>query len=180
MKLQVRKLTYAALCLALALVLPFLTGQIPAIGAMLSPMHIPVLLCGFLCGWQWGFGVGLIAPILRSLLFGMPKLYPNALAMMFELAVYGAATGFFYRLFPKKPWRIYLSLILAMLLGRAMWGCAQFVLLNAQGTRFTLQMFLAGAFINAVPGIILHLLLVPAVVYAMEKTGYILNGREEV
>ena len=179
MKLQIRKLTYAALCLALALVLPFLTGQIPAIGAMLSPMHIPVLLCGFLCGWQWGLGVGLIAPVLRSLLFGMPKLYPNALAMMFELAVYGASTGFFYRLFPKKPWRIYVSLILAMLLGRVMWGCAQFVLLNVQGTRFTLQMFLAGAFINAVPGIILHLLLVPAVVYAMEKAGYILNGRKE-
>lgn len=178
MNIQIRKLTYAALCLALALVLPFLTGQIPIIGAMLSPMHIPVLLCGFLCGWQWGLAVGFIAPILRSVLFGMPKLYPNAIAMMFELAVYGAATGFFYRFLPRKPWRIYLSLILAMVLGRIVWGCAQYILLGAQGTKFTLQMFAAGAFINAIPGIILHLILIPAVVYALEKAGYILNPGE--
>ena len=130
MNIQIKKLSYAALCLALALVLPFLTGQIPTIGAMLSPMHIPVLLCGFLCGWQWGLAVGFVAPILRSVLFGMPKLYPTALAMMCELAVYGAATGFFYRLFPRRPWRIYLSLVLAMLLGRIVWGCAQYFLLG--------------------------------------------------
>ena len=178
MNTQIKKLSYAALCLALALVLPFLTGQIPTIGAMLSPMHIPVLLCGFLCGWQWGLAVGFVAPILRSVLFGMPKLYPTALAMMYELAVYGAATGFFYRLFPRRPWRIYLSLVLAMLLGRIVWGCAQYFLLGAQGTKFTWQMFAAGAFINAVPGIILHLILIPAIVYALEKAGYILNNNE--
>ena len=178
MNTQIKKLSYAALCLALALVLPFLTGQIPTIGAMLSPMHIPVLLCGFLCGWQWGLAVGFVAPVLRSVLFGMPKLYPTALAMMCELAVYGAATGFFYRLFPRRPWRIYLSLVLAMLLGRIVWGCAQYFLLGAQGTKFTWQMFAAGAFINAVPGIILHLILIPAIVYALEKAGYILNNNE--
>jgi hypothetical protein len=108
----------------------------------------------------------------------MPKLYPTALAMMFELAVYGAATGIFYRFFPRRPWRIYLSLVLAMLLGRIVWGCAQYFLLGAQGTKFTWQMFAAGAFINAVPGIILHLILIPAIVYALEKAGYILNNNE--
>ena len=99
--LQVRRLTYSALCLALAIVLPFLTGQIPQIGSALCPMHIPVLLCGFLCGWPWGLAVGFIAPLLRSVMFGMPPMFPTALAMAFELAVYGGVSGFLYRKFPK-------------------------------------------------------------------------------
>ena len=99
--LQVRRLTYAALCLALAIVLPFLTGQIPEIGSALCPMHIPVLLCGFLCGWPWGLAVGFVAPLLRSVLFGMPPMFPGAVAMAFELAVYGGVSGFLYRKFPK-------------------------------------------------------------------------------
>ena len=69
---RLRRLVYSALFLALALLLPFLTGQIPQIGSALNPMHIPVLLCGFVCGWPWGLAVGLIAPLLRHLLFGMP------------------------------------------------------------------------------------------------------------
>mgnify|MGYP001045338803 CR=1 FL=1 len=82
---QIRKLTYSALYLAIALVLPFLTGQIPEIGSMLCPMHIPALLCGFVCGWPWGLAVGFVSPLLRSLLFGMPTAY-TAVAMAFELA----------------------------------------------------------------------------------------------
>ena len=75
---QIRKLTYSALYLAIALVLPFLTGQIPEIGSMLCPMHIPALLCGFVCGWPWGLAVGFVSPLLRSLLFGMPTAYTAA------------------------------------------------------------------------------------------------------
>ena len=89
---QIRKLTYSALYLAIALVLPFLTGQIPEIGSMLCPMHIPALLCGFVCGWPWGLAVGFVSPLLRSLLFGMPTAY-TAVAMAFELAAYGAVSG---------------------------------------------------------------------------------------
>ena len=74
MKKFLRSLIYAALCLALCLYLPFLTGQIPQIGKALSPMHIPVLLCGFLCGWPYALAVGFIAPFLRFLLFHMPCL----------------------------------------------------------------------------------------------------------
>lgn len=100
--LQIRKLTYAALFLALALVLPFLTGQIPQIGSALSPMHIPVLLCGFLVGWPWGLAVGFIAPLLRSVIFGMPVMVPGAVAMAFELAVYGLVSVFFTVCCPKR------------------------------------------------------------------------------
>ena len=172
---RTRKLTFSALYLAIALVLPFITGQIPEIGAMLSPMHIPVLLCGFVCGWPWGLAVGLIAPMLRSVLFGMPTMYPTAIAMTFELAVYGALTGILYRLLPRKTWSVYAALILAMIGGRLVWGSAQYVLLLARGTAFTPELFLAGAVINAIPGIILHIVLIPVLVIVLEKAKLTLN-----
>jgi len=170
-----RKLTYSALYLAIALVLPFITGQIPEIGAMLSPMHIPVLLCGFVCGWQWGMAVGLIAPLLRSALFGMPSLYPTAIAMTFELAAYGALSGIFYKLLPRKTWSVYVSLILAMIGGRLIWGAARYVLAGLSGSEFSISIFLAGAVLNAVPGIILHIILIPILVLALEKAKLTLN-----
>lgn len=166
---------YAALYLAIALVLPFVTGQIPEIGAMLSPMHIPVLLCGFVCGWPWGLAVGLIAPLLRCLLFGMPTLYPTAIAMTFELAVYGAVSGILYKLLPKKVWNIYVSLLAAMILGRIVWGAARYVLAGLSGSEFPLSMFFAGAVLNAIPGIILHIVLIPVLVLMLKKAGLTLN-----
>ena len=165
---SVRKLTYAALCLALVLALPFLTGQIPEIGNMLCPMHIPALLCGYLCGWPWGLAVGGIAPILRSLLFARPPMF-SAIGMAFELAVYGAAAGFLYRKLPKTRGSIYVSLIAAMIAGRLVWGAAQLVLMGLQDSVFTMEAFLAGAVTTAVPGIILQLVLIPVVVMALEK-----------
>ena len=166
---QTRNMVIAALCVALALLLPFLTGQIPQIGSMLSPMHIPVLLCGLICGWPWGLLVGLISPILRSFLFGMPPLMPMALAMALEMAAYGAAAGLIYKALGKKPLNIYIALIAAMLIGRAVFGLAMFALLGLSGGSYTLQAFLAGAFIKAWPGIILHILIIPPIVMAVEK-----------
>ena len=173
--LQIRKLTYAALFLALALVLPFLTGQIPQIGSALSPMHIPVLLCGFLVGWPWGLAVGFIAPLLRSVIFGMPVMVPGAVAMAFELAVYGLVSGILYRLLPKKKWSIYVTLIVAMLAGRVIWGIARLIIAGLSGNSFTWALFLAGAFTNAVPGIILHIILIPVIVMVLEHAGLSLN-----
>lgn len=173
--LQVRRMTYSALCLALALVLPFLTGQIPQIGSALCPMHLPVLLCGFLCGWPWGLAVGFIAPPLRSVIFGMPPMIPTALAMAFELATYGALAGFLYRKFPKTIPGIYASLLIAMISGRLVWGVVRLILAGVQGNGFTFAMFLSGAITTAIPGIIAQLVLIPAIVYAMEKAGLNLN-----
>ena len=126
MKKFLRSLIYAALCLALCLYLPFLTGQIPQIGKALSPMHIPVLLCGFLCGWPYALAVGFIAPFLRFLLFHMPEM-PMGIAMAFELAAYGLLASLLYRALPKKPGNVYVSLIGAMLGGRIVWGVARWV-----------------------------------------------------
>lgn len=172
---QVRRLTFSALYLAIALVLPSLTGQIPEIGAMLCPMHIPALLCGFICGWPYGLAVGGIAPLVRCVLFGMPQMYPTAIAMTFELAAYGAIAGFLYRVLPKKTWGIYVALIVAMIAGRIVWGMAEYVLLRLVGEVFTPAMFLSGAIVTAIPGIILHLILIPTIVMALNKAGLFLN-----
>lgn len=168
---HVKNLVLAALFLALGLALPFLTGQIPTIGKMLSPMHIAVYLCGLVCGWQYGLLVGLICPILRSALFGIPVMYPVAIEMMFECAAYGAIIGLIYHhIRHQNVWAVVVSLIIAMLAGRAVYGLAMGFLLGFGGSGFTMNMFLAGAFINAWPGIILHLVLIPAVMVILDKT----------
>jgi thiamine transporter ThiT len=166
---EILRMVLAALCLALAYVLPFLTGQIPEIGSMLCPMHIPVLLCGFICGWPWGLAVGLIAPLFRSFTIGMPPLYPTALCMSLELAVYGAVSGWLHRRLPRKKPYIYLSLLVAMLAGRLVWGGAMFVCLGIDGGQFTMAAFLAGAVVNAVPGIVAQIVLIPVLVMAADR-----------
>ena len=174
-RIRYRKLTYSALFLAIAMVLPFITGQIPEIGAMLCPMHIPVLLCGFLCGWPWGLCVGFIAPLLRGAMFGMPALFPTGTAMAFELAAYGAVSGILYKRLPKKKWTIYAVLLSAMIVGRLVWGLAHIVIAGITGNEFSAAVFLAGAVTNAIPGIILHIVLIPLLVMVMEKAGLSLN-----
>ena len=164
---EVKKLTLSGLFLALALVMPFLTGQIPQIGSMLCPMHFPVLLCGFFCGGGMGLLVGFLAPLFRSVLFGMPPMFPVAICMAFELAVYGLVCGGLYRILPKKKGSIYAALICAMVLGRLVWGTAMMVCVGAEN--FGLPAFLAGAVTTALPGIVLQLVLIPVVVMAMEK-----------
>ena len=170
-KRSLKNLVLSAMFLAVGLVLPFFIGQIPAIGRMLLPMHIPVLLCGLICGWQYGLGVGAVLPLLRSLLFGMPAIYPTAVAMAFELAAYGAVIGFLYA---RSRWQcvkaLYKCLIPAMVAGRLVWGCAMLLLLGLGGSAFTAEAFLAGAVLNAVPGIVLQLVLIPAVMVLLDRT----------
>ena len=166
---KTKKLVISGLLLALTLLLPFLTGQIPQIGQMLSPMHIPVLLCGFICGWPYGLVVGLIAPLLRSILFQMPPMYPVAVSMAFELAAYGLFSGLFYKYLPKKTINIYVSLILSMLIGRIVWGIAMYFITLSK-SEFSFQLFLTGAFVKTLPGIILHILLIPAILIPLKKS----------
>ncbi len=166
---HLRKMILSAAFLALAYVMPFLTGQVPEIGSMLCPLHIPVLLCGFICGWPWGLAVGFIAPLFRSFTLGMPPLFPKALCMAFELAAYGAVTGLMHRLLPHKKPYIYVSLLTAMLVGRLIWGAAMFTCLGLTGESFTFAAFLAGAVTNAIPGIIIQIVLIPVLVMVLEN-----------
>ena len=164
------KMILSALFLALAYVMPFLTGQIPEVGSMLCPMHIPVLLCGFICGPVWGATVGIAAPLFRSLTLGMPPLFPTALCMAFELAAYGAVSGLAHKFLPRKKPFIYCSLIIAMVVGRIIWGAAMFICLGLSGGSFTFAAFIAGAITNAIPGIIVQIILIPIIVMLLENT----------
>jgi len=166
---KIKQLVLAGLFLALGLILPFATAQIPEIGNKLLPMHIPILLCGFLCGAHFGLLVGFITPLLRSMLFGMPIMFPMAVSMAFELATYGFLAGLLYHLLPRKSISIYMTLILSMLCGRVVWGAVSFLLFGFMGTAFTLELFVAGAFFNAIPGIVIQLLLIPILVLAIER-----------
>lgn len=167
----VRNLTLSAMFLAVGMVLPLLTGQIQQIGNMLLPMHIPVFLCALICGWKYGLPMAFILPLFRSVVFGMPPIYPTALAMAFELAAYAFVAGILYE---KSRWQcvraLYRCLLVAMVTGRIVWGIVQMVLLGIGGSAFTFQAFIGGALLNAVPGIILQLILVPAVMVALNRT----------
>ncbi len=174
MKNNTKKITLSAMFMALGLILPFLTGQIQQFGNMMLPMHFPVFLCALICGWQYGLAVGFILPFLRYALFGMPMIYPMGIAMAFELATYAFVAGYLYG---HSRWKcivsLYRSMIIAMISGRLVWGLVEVILLGMGGKAFTWQMFLAGAFLNAIPGIILQLVLIPAIMVALNKAGLV-------
>jgi len=173
-KSDVKNLTTSAICLALCLVLPLLTGQNRELGSMLCLMHIPVLLCGFVCGPLYAAIVGLIAPVLRFMLFGMPPIMPFGVAMCFELAVYGIVTGIMFRLLTKRPRDIYISLVSAMLLGRIVYGLAFMRTIGIHGGEpYALGAFMTDAFVRAAPGIALHIVLIPVIVIALQKARFI-------
>ncbi len=174
------RMIVTAVLLALGLILPFLTGQLQAFGKLLSPLHIPVLICGMTCGWVWGGALGLVLPLLRMALFGMPAA-PMAYPMTFELCAYGVMTGLLY------PWlrralceklgasRIVVmlaSLGLAMVGGRIVGGIAKALLLWGGvigGAPLTFGAFVTSYFVDTAVGAVVHLIVVPAVVLALEK-----------
>ncbi len=167
---KIKKLVLAAMFLSLGFVLPLFTGQIKEIGDTLLPMHLPVLLCGFFSGSWFGFGVGLILPFLRSAVFSMPPIYPQAVWMALELATYGLVVGLIYPRFKKKNLlSIYISLVSAMITGRVVWGITKWVLLTAANKSFTFSLFIAGGFVDALPGIIIQLILIPIIVSLLDK-----------
>lgn len=176
----IKKLVLSAMFMAIGLVLPFITGQIQQIGSMLLPMHIPVLFCGLICGWQYGAVVGFVLPLLRYVLFGMPPIFPTGVSMSFELAVYGAVIGLIMQQLSKRNTtdsgknyvrNLYLALIGAMLAGRIVWGLVRFILARATMQPFTMEMFMAGAFLTAIPGIIVQLILIPGIMAALKRAG---------
>lgn len=176
--IQTKKICLAAMFLVLGWILPVITGKIPEIGKMLLPMHIPVMLCGFLLGKWYGLSIGLITPITRAFFFSAPPLYPDALCMMFELATYGFVCGLMIKLFTKKlKWKywigVILSLILAMLIGRVIWAFARMMCGLFDHKYFTFQLFLAGGFIKAWPGILAQFILIPLILTVLNKMNVI-------
>lgn len=167
-KINTMRLIYAAICIALGILLPQVNKLIPVanIGAILSPMHIPVLLSGFLCGIPYAAFVGFILPLLNFTLTGMPPIYPIGLSMMFELAAYGMLAALLYKATKNNIW---ISLIGAMLGGRIVMGIVNAILFGLADKPYSFSAFLSAAFVTALPGIVIHLIVIPAIIYALKK-----------
>lgn len=167
---KTQKLIYSAMFLAIGMILPLLTSQIKEIGDSLLPMHLAVMLCGVICGWKYGLIVGFILPFLRSVIFSIPSLYPNAVWMSVELATYGFLIGFLYNSFLKKQvWWLYCCMVITMIAGRIVWGITKACLLGFRGETFAFGGFIAGGFIDAIPGIIIQLVLIPIIILTIQR-----------
>ena len=177
--MKTKKMVLTAFFVALGMVLPFLTGQIPQIGKALSPLHLPALMAGFILGAPLGALVGFVLPLLRSAVFGMPIMFPMAVAMAFELATYGFVSGLAYKLLKKmqsnlkgdaaRLIQILLALIAAMLCGRVAYGAVNWLLLTINNESYTFALFISGTITNAIPGILLQLVLIPTLIFSLEK-----------
>lgn len=175
-KTNLLRLLITAVLLAVGMVLPLLLGQVQVLGQTISPLHIPVLICGLTCGAPYGVVLGFVLPLLRSLIFGMPPLVPVAVPMAFEMAVYGLLTGLLYpvfrRLFGNKMENllaILAAMLIAMVAGRLVGGAAKAIVMGLQSKAYTFDAFVAGYFVTTSVGAVIHLIVCPAVVVALEK-----------
>jgi len=170
------RLVYSALFLSLAIILPsIISMSTPQLGQKLLPMHIPVMLCGFICGTPYGMAIGFTSPLLKFVITGTP-LMPTAISMAFELAVYGATCGLLYKAFPKKIGYVYPTLIISMISGRVINGIINYLLTTTSDNTFALKSFITLTTVNALPGIIIQLAIIPLVILSLRKTKFMLNG----
>jgi len=168
MKLSpVKKLVFTAVCSALCLVLPMAFHSIPNAGQVFLPMHIPVLLCGLICGWPYGGVCGLLGPLLSSVITGMP---PAAMlpSMMIECCVYGFAAGLMMKYVRTKHAvaDLYISLVSAMVLGRFVAGLAKAWIFTPGASPFA---WVTTSLVAGIPGIAIQLVLMPMVVFALTR-----------
>jgi len=166
---KTKKLVITAMFVAVGIVLPLAFHTIPNAGRIFLPMHIPILLCGLIIGFPYGLACGIITPLLSSLITGMP---PAAMlpAMVCELAAYGTVSSIMMRYIPVKNLftRTYISLIGAMLVGRIFFGMVNAVIFLAGS--YSMQMWLTTAFITALPGVAIQVVIIPLIVLALQKS----------
>jgi len=162
----VKKLVFTAVCSALCLVLPLAFHTIPNAGSIFLPMHIPVLLCGLVCGWPFGFVCGLLGPFISSFT-GMP---PAAVlpSMMVECSVYGMVTGLMMQYIHTKKFTadLYISMTTAMFLGRVVAGLAKAWVFTPGTAPFA---WVTTSLITGIPGICIQLIVMPPVIFALTK-----------
>ncbi len=164
----VKRSIITAACVALCVILPMAFHSIQNAGSILSPMHIPVLLCGLICGPAFGLLSGLVGPLLSSLFTGMPPM-AYLPPMIIELAVYGLVAGLMISLIRTKKLYVdlYLCLVIAMIAGRIVAGIAM-ALIFVPGS-YSMAVWAASYFITAWPGIVIQLALIPTIVFALMK-----------
>lgn len=186
MNKNTQNLVLAAFFLALGMILPAALGSVsPTIGSIISPLHIPVLLCGFICGKRYGFMVGFLSPLIKIAVYGVPPLF-IAIPMCVELAGYGFFTGFMSEKLGKSTKNIYISLITAMFIGRIAYGISTylittFALLGSGGGEYTIAAFItSGAMLGGIPGIISHIIIIPSVLFAINHAKLLYTSRSTV
>ena len=167
-KIKIRQMVITSMFIAIGIVLPMAFHSIPKGGNIFLPMHIPVLLCGIICGFPYGLVCGMITPFLSSLLTGMP---PAAFlpSMLFELAAYGTVSSLLMHYIHIKNLfaKIYISLIAAMLFGRVFYGILNALIFSAGN--YSMQIWLSAAFVTALPGVVIQMLIIPAIVVVLQK-----------
>lgn len=169
---KVKKMAFTGVFVAVGIILPLTLHSIPNAGSIFLPMHLPVLLCGLVCGPVFGLACGFLTPLLSSFITGMPPM-AYLPSMLCELAVYGLVAGLLIRVVKTKSTvaNLYISLIGAMLCGRVVYG-----LLNAfifQAGEYSMAVWLTSSFVTAAPGIIAQLLLIPPIILALQKANLI-------
>lgn len=175
-KYSAKDMVITAMCVAIGIILPMAIHTLPNAGRIFLPMHIPVLICGLACGWKYGLMCGILTPFLSSLLTGMPTMgyLPSMLA---ELAVYGLISGIIINVLDNKSsyLNLYIALITAMVAGRITMGILNALIFQAGNYGFNL--WITGAFITAIPGILVQILLIPTIVFGLKKSNLINNNR---
>lgn len=169
---QTQRLTLTAMFCVLGVLIPMVFHAFGIAGQIFLPMHIPVLLCGFLCGAAYGGICGVTCVLASSLMTGMPVLYPNGVAMTFELCAYGALSGLLFpRLYKKLPLSaaVYAALLPVMLIGRGIAGAVNALVYPTVGLAFTGKVFLTASFVTGLPGIVLQFILIPVCVAAFGR-----------
>lgn len=166
---SVKKICITAILIALCCILPTMF-HLAGLGTAFSPMHIPVLMCGLICGGWYGICCGILGPILSSILTGMPGA-AMLVSMVPELIVYGVVTGLMMRIVRtgRLTADLYISLSTAMLVGRIVGGIAKALVYMGNSEAFTLAAWASSYFVTALPGIVCHLILVPALVMALHR-----------
>mgnify|MGYP001084721693 CR=1 FL=1 len=165
---SVKRSMLTAVCIGLCVVLPMAFHSIPNAGSIFLPMHIPVLLCGLICGWSFGLLCGLAGPLLSSLLTGMPPM-AYLPSMLVELAAYGLVCGLMINLVHTKKLYadLYISLVVALIAGRIVAGVAR-ALIFAAG-RYSMAAWITSYFVTSWPGLVIQLIFIPAIVVALMK-----------
>ncbi|NCA92532.1 ECF transporter S component [bacterium] len=178
-KIKVGDIVLTALFVAIGVLLPIAFHTINMFGIIFLPMHIPVILCGFICGPLLGGVAAIIIPLLSSAITGMPVIYPVAVVMVFELVTYAVVSGTMLRALKKINliFALYLSLFCAMLLGRAVLGAVSFLLYGVLGNGYTFSGFIMSAFVTALPGIIIQLVIIPWLYFFLKKAKLIKDCR---
>jgi riboflavin transporter FmnP len=165
MKKSTRDLILGGLFLALGIIVPYIFHTTGIAGQVFLPMHIPVIIGGFFLNPGFAAVVGLLTPISSSVITGMPILYPIAIVMAFELMVYGITVSLL-----KKKLDIYYTLIFSMIFGRLAAALAVFTLQQFIGLKMNYLVYIKGAIITGLPGIVIQLILIPVIVRALKRT----------